>query len=181
MKGLLVLSHNVEDVEALGTRALLRRAGLDVVTLTYEENLHILTSYGLTVKADAFMENITLENFDFVVIPGGPYVKETIDKDTMIQDLVRRFDEQGKLLAAICAGPRFLGRAGILDGKDYTAFTGSDKDAPKGNYHPEEKAIRDGNVITARGAGAIYEFAYEITKYLKDGKSADDLLEEILH
>lgn len=180
MKGLLVLSHQIEDGEALTTRALLRRAGLDVVTITYEKTKEIVTAFGLKVFSDFFGSEVNLDDFDFVVIPGGRYVASTIDQDTHIKSLVRSFNKNHRLVAAICAGPRFLGQAGILDGKKYTAFTGSQVDMPKGIYLPELKAVRDENIITARGAGAVYEFAYEIVKYLLGVEKAQSLLTSIL-
>ncbi len=181
MKGLLLLHHGCEDVEALATRGLLKRSGLDIDTATFEDTLEIKTSFGLRVKSDAFAKDLSSDDYDFLVIPGGPYVARNVDEDTEIKALATDFTEQGKLVAAICAGPRFLGQAGLLDGKTYTAFTGSDKDAPKGHYHPEKKAITDGSLITARGAGAVYEFAYHIVAYLKGDDAADELLESILH
>jgi len=181
MKGLLVLSHHVEDGEALTTRALLRRAGLDVVTVTFENTLDIKTAFGLQVKADFFAHDVHLNEFDFVVIPGGRYVAEVIDHDTHIKELVRYFDQNQKLVAAICAGPRFLGQAGLLNGRQFTAYTGSNIDMPNGIYLPNLKAVRDKNIITARGAGAVYEFSYEITSYLLGEEKAKALLSSILY
>lgn len=181
MKGLLVLSHNVEDGEALTTRALLRRAGLDVVTVTFENTLDIKTAFGLQVKADYFGHEVHLDAYDFVVIPGGRYVADVVDNDIHIKELVKYFDQHQKLVAAICAGPRFLGQAGLLNGRQFTAYTGSEIDMPKGFYHPELKAVKDKNIITARGAGAVYEFSYEITSYLLGEEKAKALLRNILY
>jgi protein deglycase len=180
MKGLIVLSNQMEDVEALGTRALLRRAGLDVMGITFESSLDIKTAFGLNIKADYFGVEVSYDDYDFVVIPGGRYVALTIDHDIEIQKIVKHFDDKQKLVAAICAGPRFLGRAGLLNGKSYTAFTGSEIDMPKGHYLPHEKAYRDHNIVTARGAGAIYEFSFEIVKYLLGEEKAKHLLDNIL-
>jgi 4-methyl-5(b-hydroxyethyl)-thiazole monophosphate biosynthesis len=181
MKGLLVLSHNLEDGEALATRALLIRAGLNVDTITFEDTLDIKTSFGLQVKADYFASDINYDTYDFVVIPGGKYVSEVVNNDVNIKQLATYFDRKEKLVAAICAGPRFLGQAGILDGKTFTAFKGSEIDMPKGFYQPNKKAVRDHHIITARGAGAIYEFSYEIVKYLLGEEKADALLYSILY
>ena len=181
MKGLLVLSHNVEDGEALTTRALLRRAGLDVVTVTFENTLDIKTAFGLLVKADYFAHQVHLDEYEFVVIPGGKYVSLVVDNDVHIKELVKYFDHNQKLVAAICAGPRFLGQAGLLNGRSFTAFTGSEIDMPKGIYLPTLKAVKDKNIITARGAGAVYEFAYEITSYLLGEEKAKALLSSILY
>ena len=180
MKGLLILSHDMEDGEALTTRALLIRAGLQIVTATYEQTQEIRTSYGLLVKADYFAHDIHLDHYDFVIIPGGKYVKNVIDRDVHIKDIVKYFHQKNKMVAAICAGPRFLGQAGILNGVHFTAFPGSEKDAPEGHYHKDLKAMTDGNIITGRSAGAVYEFSYEIIKYTLGKESADKLLSSIL-
>lgn len=181
MKGLLVLSHNIEDGEALTTRALLKRAGLDITTITFENTLDIQTAFGLHVKADQFAKNISTQTYDFIVIPGGRYVQMIVDQDIEIKKLVKHFYQEKKLVAAICAGPRFLGQAGILDYKHFTAYHGSEKDMAKGYYHPEKKAVQDGHIITARGAGAVYEFAYEIIKYTLGEEKAKGMLENILY
>lgn len=179
MKGLMILNSNCEDVEALGTRALLRRAGFHVDTVTTTESKSIKTAFGLSLEADFLLKDINEKDYQFLVIPGGRYVHETIDYDLKIQEIAIRFASSNRLIAAICAGPRFLGRAGLLDAKNFTAYPGSEKDIPKGFYQPEEKAVTDGNFITARGAGAIYEFSYHIVKKLFSEKEAKALFENI--
>lgn len=108
MKGLMVFSHHMEDIEALGTRALLTRAGLNLQTITFEDTLDIKTSYGLTVKADDFGFNIDIEPYDFIVIPGGRYVSEVVNKDVNIKALLKKFNDQNKLIAAICLNQHFF-------------------------------------------------------------------------
>lgn len=181
MKGLLVLSHHIEDGEALFTRALLNRAGFDMTTLTFESTKTIHTAFGLSVEANVFTHEINPDDFDFIVIPGGKYVAQVVDADVHIKALAQTFNDQKKLVAAICAGPRFLGQAGILDGKKFTCFTGCDIDMPKGHYMKEKKAVHDGNIITARGAGAIYEFVFEIVQYYHGKEKAQALLDSILY
>lgn len=179
-KILLVLSHDVEDVEALGTRALLRRAGLDVITATFQRSLFITTAFGLKVEVDAHVEDLDVSNFDMLIIPGGKYVKETIDLHDKMQVLARQFDELDKPIAAICAGPRFLGRAGLLDGKMYTAFPGSEVDMPHAKaYVKEKKAMKDDRIITGRSAGSIFEFVHEIVSYLLSEEHAQALFKQI--
>lgn len=181
MKGLLILSNLVEDIEAVGTRDLLQRAGIDIVTATFEDSLSIKTSFGLKIEVDTFGHDVLIDEFDFLIIPGGPYVKKTVDDDVSIKQLAKDFHSKGKLIAAICAGPRFLGQVGLLDGKRFTAFTGSEQDAKNGFYLEGMKSVVDGNIITASGAGALYEFAYEITKYLISEEKAIEVRKNILY
>ena len=180
MKGLIIFSHGMEDVESLATKALLSRAGFMMTAVTFESDKMIKTAYNQEVKADHFMDEIEIDDYDFLVIPGGPYVEKVVDKDVEIKKLATYFHYNNKLVAAICAGPRFLGQAGLLENKKFTCYTGCEIDMPHGQYKPTKKAILDGNIITARGAGAVYDFAYEIVKYLYDFKTAEKLLKNIL-
>lgn len=181
MKGLLVISNNMEDGEALFTLALLRRIGLDVHTVTFQSSHDVVTAFGVTVQADYLHTEVNFNTYGFMIVPGGKYVNQIIDHETNIKNLARLFYDQGKLVAAICAGPRFLGRAGLLDEKSYTCFPGSEKDMPLGQYLPNQKAVVDGNIITARSAGAIYEFAYAITNYLLGEEKAQALYQNIIY
>lgn len=181
MKGLMIFSNDMEDLEALGTRALLVRSGLTVHAATFEDTLDIKAAYGTRVKADYFIKDINPLDYDFLVIPGGKYVALTIDDNDAIINLTKSFYEHHKMIAAICAGPRFLGRAGLLDKVPFTAYTGSEIDMPKGIYHPELKVLTHEGIITARGAGAVYEFAYEIIKYILGKEKAKHILNQILY
>ncbi len=179
MRALMIVSNHMEDVEALATRALLIRAGITVRTVTVTKTEEITTAFGLTFRPDGSLEDEDIRTFDAVIVPGGKYVQMIIDQDVMIQETVKAFDERKALVAAICAGPRFLGRAGILNERRFTAFPGSETDMPLGTYVPSSKVVTDGHVITARGAGAVYDFVHAIVSYLIDQKTADALLESI--
>lgn len=177
----MIVSHDNEDLEALGTKALLVRAGYEMISATFEPTTDIIMAYGTQIKADAFAKDIDPSDFDFLVIPGGKYVANSVDDDKDIKHMAEVFNDSGKLVAAICAGPRFLGQVGLLDGKHFTAYLGSEKDMPKGIYHKDEKSIRDKNIITARSAGVVYQFVYEIVAYLDDESRAKKLMDEILY
>ncbi len=179
MKGLIVFSDRMEDVEALATRALLVRAGIEVDSATINPSLEVMTAFGLNVNVDKPLKDVKSSDYDFLVIPGGAYVSQVVDKDKIIKKLATSFFDQDKLICAICAGPRFLGQADLLDGKKFTCFPGSEIDMPKGKYLPKKKVVKDGNIITARGAGVVYDFAYEITKTLKGEPAAKELLKRI--
>ena len=179
MKGLLILSDFCEDTEALSTRALLKRAQIEVDTVTINPSKTITTAFGLTVLVDYHQDEIEFEDYDFLVVPGGKYVAQIIDHDTFIKSTVKAFERNQKLICAICAGPRFLGVMGVLKNKHYTIFPGNQNDAFEGVYHPELKALTDGLVITARGAGATLDFAYEIIRYIQGEEAAKKILQNI--
>ena len=181
MKGLMVLSHGVEDVEALATRALLIRAGFEIKTVSLEASLIIKTSYNLEVTSNLNVSEVNVDEYDFIIVPGGPYVAKTIDHNDAMLKLITQFHNKGKVIAAICAGPRFLGRANLLNKVKYTAYPGSEIDAQDGYYMKDHKAYTDGKIITAKGAGTVYAFVYEIVKYFKGKNQAEALLKNIQH
>ena len=178
-KVLLVLSHDVEDIEALGTRAILVRSGIEVVTTTFQKELKIETAFGLHVDVDTHSDGIDIDDFEMLIIPGGKYVSETIDLHDKMQVLAKSFYNKQKPIAAICAGPRFLGRANLLNGIHYTAYPGSEKDIQLGIYEPGKKALTDGKFITARGAGCVYEFSKEIMTYLLGQEVSNHVLKQM--
>ena len=179
MNVLLYLANQCEDVEALATRALLVRSGLEVKTLCAPKSKHITTAFGLEVICDYTWDEVDVKDYAMLIIPGGKYVAQTIESDAVLPYVIKQFDTALKPIAAICAGPRFLGRAGLLKNEHYTAFPGSEQDL-EGVYHKDQKVMVDGRFITARSAGAVYEFALAIVTYLQGPAQADWLKENIL-
>lgn len=177
----MIFSNNMEDSEALSTLALVRRAGIAVVTATKEEDLLVRTAFGTEVYADFYLKTLDLNQFDFLLIPGGKYVNEVIRDDIEIGDAINHFYEKKQLIGAICAAPAFLIKEHILDGKRFTAFPGTERNASESVYEKTLKVVVDSNIITARSAGAVIDFSYEIVKKIKGNDAAKALLEEILY
>ncbi len=179
MKGLILFAQAMEDGEALTTRALLKRAGLSVDSFVVSGDKSVTTAYKLAVTADYRLSEINPLEYDFLVIPGGPYVGQTIDADHKIKALAKSMVDAGKIVAAICAGPRFLGQAGLLDDKQFTCYPGGERDMPLGQYLADQKVVKDGRIITARAAGSVVEFSAMITETLLGANAKKQLLESI--
>lgn len=179
MNVLMYVADHCEDIEAFGTRALLVRSGLPVKTVCDALDKTITTAFGLRVTCDYHVSEIRVEDYVMLIIPGGKYVALTYPTNHTVKALIQAFDGRKKALAAICAGPRFLGSVGLLKTEKYTAFPGSEKDI-EGEYLGDEKVVVDGRIITARSAGAVYEFALEIVRYLQGEAQAKWLKENIL-
>ena len=177
MKGLMIIGNNIEDGEAILTRDLLIRAGLEIDLVSiYKDTLDITTAYNLNIKADYKLDQVDLYNYDFLVIPGGMWVFAQLEnKDEIVSKLAKNYYEENKLVAAICAAPRYLGAAGLLKGIDYTCFPSSEEGLD-GNYLKDKKVVVSNNIITAKGLGAAFEFSYEIIKYLLDENTAKEVL-----
>ena len=181
MKGLIIFSNGMEDNEALSTLALLRRAGMHVDSVTKEIDLFVKTGFGVTVKADYHLNEVKISNYQFLIIPGGGYVAKVIDQADYIYDLIKEFRKEDKDIYAICAAPRFLGRLGLLDNLDFTAFPGSEKDAKLGNYLASKKVVVTPKIITARSAGAVIDFVYQIIKKNQDEALSKSLINNIMY
>jgi len=181
MRGLIVYSKNMEDVEALATKALLVRAGYHMDSMTFNPVKVLKTAYKQSIMADFTFDEIDVNAYDFLVIPGGKYVSETIDKDQDINSLAKRFYTNNKYVCAICAAPLFLGKAKLLENIKYTAFPGTEKMIDQGHYLGHKKVVSDDLFITARSAGAVYDFVYEIVKNLSNKDKADALFKSIYY
>lgn len=161
MKLLMVVTDGFEEVEALATLALLRRAGLDV-TLSSLYSDRAMGRYGVSVDSMVPFSTIDPAQFDLLILPGGPeYIAE--EKDAAFLAKVKAFFESGKTIAAICAAPTILGHMGLLRGRDYTCFTSMDEDFG-GTYH-DQYVVVDGNLITGRSCAASIDFALAIVEH----------------
>lgn len=170
----VLLASGFEEMEALAPVDLLRRAEFEVDLVGLEEN--VTGSHGITVKSDKLISR-DLINYDLIVIPGGqPGASNLRDDKRVIKNLKMSY-AKGNKVAAICAGPIVLDEAGILEGKKYISFPGTEDEIKTGYRNEEAITVKDGNVLTARGAGAAYEFALALIDWL--GGNAEEISEDI--
>lgn len=164
MKLACLLSEGFEDLEALGTIALLRRSSIlcDIVSVFNEPT--VKGSFSTTVVADIMLKDLNVSNYDGLFIPGGRHSFILKDNPEVLK-VVKEFHSKNKYLFAICAAPSVFGVLGILDDKKYISFPTTEVYMKKG-IRMREKAVRDGKIITAVGAGAVYEFAFLIIETL---------------
>jgi 4-methyl-5(b-hydroxyethyl)-thiazole monophosphate biosynthesis len=174
----VLLSQGFEECEALTTVDVLRRAGLtcDMVGV---EAIETTGSHGISVLADRTLTE-DMDDYDMVVLPGGLPGAEHLRDDARVIALLRRFDAQGKFIAAICAAPMALKAAGVTDGRAFTSYPGARFDALfAGDDYREENVVRDGHVITSRGPATTLAFAYALVEAL--GTDAGALREGMLY
>lgn len=173
----VLLAEGFEEGEALFTVDVLRRAGFhcDAVSLKGEQ---VTGSHGITVRADKAWDE-AMAAYDMVVLPGGLPGATNLRDDARVIELVRAFDREGKGIAAICAAPMVLARAGIMKGRRVTSYPGEQYEAlfADADYR-EEIVVRDGNVITSRGPATTLPFAYALVEAL--GGDASKLREGML-
>jgi len=120
-----------------------------------------------------------VKDYDGLLIPGGKAAFK-IRHEMAVKDLVRKFNDQEKWMLAICAAPTVFGLMGIMDGKKYVSYPGTENEMNKA-IRVDQKAVRDGRFITARSAGSVYDFVFEIVKALLGEDSLKKLKENIVY
>jgi len=167
------LANGFEEVEALTPVDILRRGGVDVKTVGIGGKT-VCGSHGIPVVADVCEGDVDFAALSGVVIPGGMPGTTNLDASETVKAALSVAAEKGGLMAAICAAPLVLGHAGLLDGKRATCYPGFESEL-HGATVCDELAVRDGNVITGKGAGAALPFALELLSYFKGEAVAADI------
>lgn len=184
---ILILTDTFEEVEALTQVDYLRRADIKVDMISITGKLQVTSNRGITVLADDLIENISLKEYAGIIIPGGLPAAFDIRDDKRVLDIIKKFDEDHKLISAICAGPSVLAKAGVLSGRNAVIYPGMEEELLDANIKEDAICI-DNNIITARGAVLAGELAYTLIRTIK-GKvqekqvrfmSVDNLLRDFI-
>lgn len=170
---LIPLAQGCEELEAVTIIDLLRRAGIEVTTAGLD-NQPVEASRGVVLVPDTTLDEALQHSYDIVVLPGGLPGADHLKADARIIKLLQEMDSRGKYTAAICAAPRVLAHAGLLDGKQATCYPGSmaGVDVP-GMVHSEQPVVTDGRVVTSRGPGTAMDFALELIELLVGRQQRD--------
>ncbi|WP_019625676.1 DJ-1 family glyoxalase III [Thioalkalivibrio sp. ALJT] len=170
---LVPLAAGAEELEAVTVIDLLRRARFEV-TVAGLESGPVTCSRGTVIQPDTPLDPVLDATFDLIVLPGGLPGADHLRDDARVQGLLRAQAERGGFVAAICAGPRALAAAGLLEGRRVTAYTGALDAAGV----PSSGALVevDGRLITGRGPGAAMDFALTLIEQLA-GRAARDAVE----
>ena len=172
----IFLIDGFEETEALTTVDILRRGGVVVTTTSLTGRQEVISKNKIHVKADAMFENVKDENFDMLILPGGTL---NIKDHEGLQELVKKYHAEGKLIAAICAAPAALGKAGILAGKTAVCYPGleSHLTGAKIGSHIVET---DGNITTAKGPAVTPFFALKLLEILEGKAMSEEVAEAFL-
>lgn len=177
MKGLILLANHFEDVEAICTIDMLRRAKINIDLVSVVGTKELTTQSNICICAEKLIEDVKLEEYDFVVLPGGKAIFETHLESKITNNVIKHFMEENKLVCAICAAPKVL--APYLENKKYTCFP-SCEDGINGIY-TKDKVEVVGNIITSKAAGTTFEFSYEIIKYLTNEDFAKKVIASVYY
>ena len=179
MKGLIILSNGFEDVEALATIDLLRRAKITIDMVSIDKDLSVQTSHGVIIQAEKTLKDINLNDYSFLVIPGGKAVFNTLVDSRVVESMVEFFNKKNQLIACICAAPMVLGKMGLLRDKEYVCYPGCENETFEGTYKENENVVRVDNIITSKACGTVFDFALEIIDYLLGSVASKRIKNEI--
>ncbi len=176
----IVLADGFEETEAIVPADVLRRLKIPVI-LTGLEKEEVRGSHGIVVKADCLLRETSLDDCIAIVLPGGLPGAIHLRDSAVLAERLAKASESGKIVAAICAAPIALERAGLTSGgsRRITGYPGSETMAP-GLAYTGKNTERDGNLVTGKAPGAAFAFAAEIAVALGKSRSeVEDLYREM--
>ncbi len=164
---MVIAPRDFRDAEYNEPRAIFDANGLAVDVASIQSGQSI-GAEGTIVKIDLTVSEADVSAYNTVVFIGGPGMAEIVN-DESLQGLAKKFYQANKITAAICVAPAILAYAGILDGKQATAWSGVKSELIKaGAKFVDEPVIRDGNIITANGPSAARAFGEAVVEALAE-------------
>jgi 4-methyl-5(b-hydroxyethyl)-thiazole monophosphate biosynthesis len=176
MRLMVPFADGFEEIEAFSVMSVLRGAGIGVDMVGVVGSV-ITGAHGVRVMMDKRLSSVKADDYDGVVLPGGGHACATLGKSKVIIDIIKKFNERSKLVAAICYAPRLLMQAGILNNRKATIYPGLEKEL---SYPRGDRVVVDGNIITSQGPGTSIEFALAIVEFLIGREKANALREGLV-
>lgn len=179
-KASIFLASGFEEVEALTPIDLLRRAGVQVTIVSVTEERTVTGSHQITVAADALFEETDFSDQDLFILPGGQPGTSHLKACGKLRSLLTEANENGKLLAAICAAPTVFGDMGLLNEKKATCYPGCEEGLA-GAECLTDRVVVDGNLITSRGVGTAIPFALSLIEQLFGKEKSEEIRKSIVY
>ena len=164
-KVLLPLAEGCEELEAVTVADLLRRAGVQVTVAGLRAGV-VTASRGIMLQPDMTLDEALQHDYDMIVLPGGGPGSERLAADARIRELLLSMADKDRYIAAICAAPKVLFQAGLLDGKKASCYPGVLQPADFPGLDTTQAVIQDGKVITSRGPGTAIDFSLQLIECL---------------
>ena len=173
------LGTGFEETEAIAPIDLMRRAGLEVITVGIQGKT-IAGGHNIPFVADITLEEMDLTRMDMIVLPGGLGGVTSVRNCPEALEVLRFAWNNGKFVAAICAGPTVLADLGITDGKNATCYPGCEGGMGKALVHSDVAAVMDGRLITGASAGCAIPFGLKLIEALKGEEEAQRIAKQIV-
>ena len=163
----IFLAPGFEEIEAIVPRDVLSKAGIDVNTVSIGEKV-VESAKGLKIVSDITINEVNVEDINGIILPGGIPGTGNLDKCEELREIVKICAEKKLLIAAICAAPSILGKLGILSGKNACCFPDAEvtKYLKGAKINNKDVNICE-NIITSKGPGTAFQFAFSIVEYIR--------------
>lgn len=161
----LFLANGFEEIEALATVDILRRAEIPVQTVSITNNVVVTGAHNIPVTADTTFDKTNFSDVEVLVLPGGMPGAKHLNEHEGVKSLIKEFNDKGNLIAAICAAPMVLGGLGLLDDKKATCYPGFESELI-GAKSTNESVVSDNNITTGRGPGLAFDFALSLVEQI---------------
>ncbi len=177
----LLMAPGFEDAETLITLDVLRRFRQDIVveTLAVSDSREVTSYFNVPMRADALLAERAATLYDAIVLPGGPQGARNLGASAAVVEFVKTHDAAGRIVAAICsAAAHVLSQNGLLQGRRYTCSGENYKLYSDGRYEDAD-IVEDGNLLTGRGLGLAFRFAFTLGARLSSVATAAEAAEHI--
>ena len=165
-KTAILLSHGFEDAEAVIIIDLLRRLEIQVDILACQNELQLNAYFGIKLEACHLLKDKLDASYDAIILVGGPKNTDHIGTDQQAIDFIKKHQDEGKLICALCsAGAKVLARNGLIGDRKYVATAQLYKNFEDGNY-VDQSVVQDGNLITGKDLGVAFDFVMAIATNL---------------
>jgi 4-methyl-5(b-hydroxyethyl)-thiazole monophosphate biosynthesis len=175
----VLLGTGFEEVEAIAPIDLMRRAGIEVLTVGVTGKT-VFGGHGIGVEADITIEEMDLTNMDMIMLPGGLGGVASARASEKAMNALKFGWENGKYVAAICAGPTVLADLHITDSKHATCYPGCEDGMGSAIMAENAAVIRDGKLITGTSAGCAIPFALALIEALRGKDAAEQVARQIV-
>ena len=175
----MLLGTGFEETEAIAPLDLLRRAGVDILTVGVTGKT-VYGSHNIGIEADITIDEMDLTNLEMIILPGGLGGVASARASQPALDALQFAWENDKFVAAICAGPTVLSDLGITDGKNATCYPGCESGMGNANMVSDAACVRDGKLITGTSAGCAIPFGLALVEALKGKDAADTVARQIV-
>ncbi len=179
-KVLIFLADGFEEIEGLTVVDLLRRAQIDITTVSITDRAKVTGAHGIALDTDTTLSAVDFAKADMIVLPGGMPGTKNLEACKPLMEQVDKYASSGKKIAAICAAPTVFGHRGLLKGKKACCYPGMEGDLTGAKVSYDEVSV-DGNVITSRGLGTAIPFALAIIEAFLGKAEADRIGKAIVY
>ena len=177
-KVLVLLSPGFEEIEAVTIIDILRRAEIDTTIAGLKKEV-VKGSHDISVKPDIYYKDINVNDYDFLILPGGQPGTDNLKSNPTVIEWLQKFNNENKGIAAICAAPTVLEKANVIENVKITSYP-SEKEIFDADFYCEEKVVKDKNIITSRGVGTAIDFSLKLVEIINGSNSKDELASKIL-